>query len=57
MGQPAKARPGLTALPMLPHEQLYIGVDIGKFKHVAGFISKTLLARHERFEGLSDALL
>lgn len=26
-------------------------VDIGKFRHVAGFLSRTLLARHERFEG------
>jgi hypothetical protein len=38
-------------IPMLSSESLYIGVDIGKFNHVAGFISKTLLARHERFEG------
>jgi transposase len=39
----------LTA-PMLPNEALYIGVDIGKFKHVAGFLSKTLLERHKHFE-------
>ncbi len=32
-------------LPMLPEEPIYIGVDIGKFKHVAGFLSKTLLER------------
>ena len=51
MGRLAKARSNLSALPMLPHEQIYIGVDIGKFKHVAGFLSKTLLGRHERFEG------
>ena len=38
-----KLRSALTALPMLPNESLYIGVDIGKFKHVAGFLSKTLL--------------
>jgi transposase len=25
-------------------------VDIGKFKHVAGFLSKTLLERHQHFE-------
>lgn len=37
-------------LPMLPEEPIYIGVDIGKFKHVAGFISKTLLERHQHFE-------
>jgi transposase len=40
----------LKALPMLPNESLYIGVDIGKFKHVAGFVSKTLLERHKHFE-------
>src|SRR6185437_8102743 len=40
----------LTALPMLPAEAIYIGVDIGKFKHVAGFVSKTLLERHQHFE-------
>ena len=40
----------LHVLPMLPRESIYIGVDIGKFKHVAGFISKTLLERHQHFE-------
>jgi transposase len=45
-----KLRSALTALPMLPNESLYIGVDIGKFKHVAGFLSKTLLERHKHFE-------
>src|SRR6266567_6470658 len=40
----------LNALPMLPHESVFIGVDIGKFKHVAGFVSKTLLERHQHFE-------
>jgi transposase len=44
------ARPDLQALPMLPHETLYVGIDIGKRSHVAGFISPTLLARHQRFE-------
>jgi transposase len=51
MGRSAKTRPDLTIIPMLPHERLYIGVDIGKFRHVAGFLSRTLLSRHERFEG------
>jgi transposase len=37
-------------MPMLPHESIYIGVDIGKFRHVAGFVSKTLLERHQHFE-------
>src|SRR5258708_23297493 len=40
----------LNALPMLLRESIYIGVDIGKFKHVAGFVSKTLLERHQHFE-------
>jgi transposase len=35
---------------MFPRESIYIGVDIGKFKHVAGFVSKTLLERHKQFE-------
>src|SRR5260370_29703700 len=40
----------LNTFTMLPRESLYIGVDIGKFKHVAGFLSKTLLERHKHFE-------
>jgi transposase len=44
------ARPALQAVPMLLHETLYVGVDIGKRPQVAGFISTTLLARHQRFE-------
>src|SRR5437762_4858263 len=46
-----KAISNLTLIPMLPHETLYIGVDVGKFRHVAGILSRTLLQRHERFEG------
>jgi transposase len=38
------------APPTLGQETLYVGVDIGKTTHVAGFISATLLARHQRFE-------
>lgn len=34
----------------LGHETLYVGIDIGKRSHVAGFLSTTLLARHRRFE-------
>jgi transposase len=45
-----KVHPDLQALPMLLHETLYVGVDIGKKTHVAGFISSTLLSRHQRFE-------
>ena len=50
MAKRSNAHPDLTDLPMLPHESIYIGVDIGKFKHVAGFVSKTLLERHKHFE-------
>jgi transposase len=51
MTHKTQAQSHLTPIPMLPHETIYIGVDIGKFRHVAGFVSKTLLQRHERFEG------
>lgn len=36
--------------PLLTHELLYVGIDIGKRTHVAGFLATTLLARHQRFE-------
>ena len=39
-----------SALSLLPKEPVYIGVDIGKFKNVAGFLSRTLLDRHQHFE-------
>jgi transposase len=45
-----KARHDLALLPMLSLETLYVGVDIGKQAHVAGFIAFTLLQRHQRFE-------
>lgn len=45
-----KLRPDLVPVPMLLHESLYVGIDIGKAKHVAGFVSITLLERHQRFE-------
>jgi transposase len=32
-------------------ESVYIGIDVGKQRHLAGFVSTGLLARHERFEG------
>ncbi len=41
----------LKAVPQLAHESVYIGIDIGKSKHVAGFVSTTLLQRYQRFEG------
>ena len=50
MAKQAQRRPHLTAIPLLKNESLYIGVDIGKRKHVSGFLSKTLLERHGRFE-------
>ena len=40
----------LTPVPMLLHEPVYVGIDVAKASHVAGFVSTTLLARHERFE-------
>lgn len=46
----ASKRPALRAVPMLPHESLYVGIDVGKARHIAGFVSKSLLQRHERFE-------
>ncbi|HEU5376793.1 MAG TPA: IS110 family transposase [Ktedonobacteraceae bacterium] len=39
-----------TPLAQLGQEMLYVGVDIGKQGHVAGFLSATLLLRHRRFE-------
>jgi transposase len=51
MARQRTAHSALTPVPLLPHETLYVGVDIGKVKHVAGFLSRTLLERHERFEG------
>lgn len=50
MASKSKAAPHLQAVPMLLHETLYVGIDIGKRSHVAGFISTTLLTRHQRFE-------
>src|SRR5712692_10898379 len=46
----SSARASLQAVPMLAQETLYVGVDVGKKAHVAGFISSTLLTRHQRFE-------
>lgn len=40
-----------SPLPLLAQESLYVGVDVGKRQHVAGFLSTTLLQRHGRFEG------
>jgi transposase len=40
----------LHVVPQLGHETLYLGIDVGKAQHVAGFVSRTLLARYQRFE-------
>ena len=50
MASKRTATPTLQPIPLLLHETLYVGVDIGKSKHCAGFISTTLLTRHKRFE-------
>src|SRR5712692_12093395 len=50
MANRTRTRSDLKALPMLPQESIYIGIDVGKFKHVAGFVSKTLLERYLHFE-------
>jgi transposase len=42
--------PRLTLVPFLSNESLYVGIDVGKQRHVAGFLSNTLLERHGRFE-------
>ena len=50
MPRTVSPHPDLVPLPMLAQETLYVGVDVGKKAHVAGFISSTLLTRHQRFE-------
>src|SRR5260370_22868887 len=42
MTDKAKVRPDLQVIPMQTNESLYIVVDVGKFKHIAGFVSTTL---------------
>ena len=50
MALAASQRAHLQVVSSLADESLYIGIDVGKHSHVAGFISSTLLGRHERFE-------
>jgi transposase len=50
MGRRTQRQTDLHAVPLLAHEPLYIGIDVGKMRHLAGFISATLLQRHQRFE-------
>jgi hypothetical protein len=47
----------LVPVPLLLHESLYVGIDVGKAKHVAGFVSTTLLERHQRFEACPALVL
>lgn len=42
------ARP--QPVPLFAQETLYVGIDVGKLQHVAGFLSRSLLARYQRFE-------
>lgn len=51
MAPKGQSHPDPVVIPMLKHESLYVGIDVGKQKHVAGFVSFTLLERHGRFEG------
>src|SRR6266498_2929374 len=50
MTKRAVQRSDLKVVPAPLNESLYVGIDIGKNRHVAGFLSQTLLSRHERFE-------
>ncbi|HEY7413885.1 MAG TPA: transposase, partial [Ktedonobacteraceae bacterium] len=50
MARKSSTLSALQPIPLLLHETVYVGVDIGKSKHVAGFVSTTLLTRHKRFE-------
>lgn len=50
MPSASRKRADLRVIPMLANESLYVGIDVGKLYHVAGFVSTTLLKRHERFE-------
>ena len=52
-----KRRPDLKPGPMLLHESVYVGGDGGKAKHVAGFVSTTLLERYQRFEACPALVL
>ncbi len=50
MTSTSSKRPDLKMVSMQLHESLYVGIDIGKHQHFAGFVSNTLLKRHEHFE-------
>jgi len=57
MAKQAMQQPDLRAIPLLKTESLYIGIDVGKVKHVAGCVSSTLLSRHQRFEACPHSFL
>jgi transposase len=57
MAAKQQQRTDLVPVPMLLHESLYVGIDVGKAKHVAGFVSTTLLKRHQRFEACPALVL
>jgi hypothetical protein len=42
--------PNLQATPLLTKESLSIGIALGKARHIAGFVSLTLLERRQRCE-------
>ncbi len=48
MTRPVKQH--LQAVPLLQHDPVFLGIDVGKTRHVAGFVSRSLLERHQRFE-------
>lgn len=50
MSRKATSHPEPSNTLLLAHETVYVGIDIGKRAHVAGFLSQTLLTRHLRFE-------
>src|SRR5260370_28809742 len=53
----ARRRPAaVQPVPLLLHEPLYVGIDVGKASHVAGFVSATLLTRHQRFKACPTLL-
>jgi transposase len=52
-----KQRADLVPVPILLRESLYVGIDVGKASHVAGFVSTTLLERHQRFEACPALVL
>src|SRR5258708_11942846 len=40
----------LHVVRQLGHERLYLGIDVGRARMVAGLVSRTRLARYQRFE-------